>query len=187
MQNKLVAQRYAKALIDLAIERNELEKAKEDIDFIRASMSPELRMVMASPVISGKKKTEIFRAVFKDRLSPLTYSFFELVFSKRREWVLPDIAEEFIEKYREIKGIEIIEITTAVEISDELKKNIRNRFQNLLRFQNKTVAIKSKVDPNILGGFIAQSHDILFDASIRNDLNTIGKQFIENMYVQRIR
>lgn len=187
MQNKLVAQRYAKALIDLAVERNELEKAKEDIDFIRASMTPELRMVMGSPVISDKKKTEIFRTVFKDKLSPITYSFFELVFSKRREWVLPEIAEEFIEKYREIKGIEIIEITTAVEISDELKSNIRKRFQGLPRFKNKTVEVKSKVDPNILGGFIAQSHDILFDASIKNDLQSIGRQFIENMYVQRIR
>jgi len=187
MQNKLVAQRYAKALIDLAVERNELEKTKEDIDFIRASMTPELRMAMTSPVIADKKKTEIFRAVFKERLSPLTYSFFELVFTKRREWVLPEIAEEFIEKYREIKGIEIIEITTAIEISHDLKMNIRNKFQNLPRFQNKTIEIKSKVDPGILGGFIAQSHDILFDASIKNDLYSIGKQFIENMYIQRIR
>jgi F-type H+-transporting ATPase subunit delta len=187
MQNKLVAQRYAKALIDLARERNELEQAKADIDLIRASMTPELRMAMASPVISDRKKTEVFRSIFKDRLSPLTYSFFELVFSKRREWVLPEIAYEFLERYRELKGIEIIEITTAVEISNDLKNNIRSRFQNLQRFQNKTVEVKSKVDPDILGGFIAQSHDILFDASIRNDLQTIGRQFIENMYVQRIR
>jgi hypothetical protein len=42
-----------------------------------------------------------------------------------------------------MKGIEIIEITTAVEISDELK-NIHNRFQNLKRFQNKTVEIRAK-------------------------------------------
>src|SRR5215831_12511344 len=187
MQNKLVAQRYAKALIDLAVERNELEKAKTDIDFIRACMTPELRMVMASPVISDKKKTEVFRTIFKEKLSPLTYSFFDLVFSKRREWVLPEIADEFIEKYREIKGIEIIEITTAVDISDELKTNIQKRFQNLPRFQNKTVEIRSKVNPDILGGFIAQSHDILFDASIKNDLYSIGRQFIENMYIQRIR
>jgi len=101
--------------------------------------------------------------------------------------VLPEIAEEFIVKYREVKGVEIIEITTAVEISDELKINIRNRFQNLPRFQNKTVEIKSKVDENILGGFIAQSHDILFDASVKNDLQSIGRQFIENLYIQRIR
>src|SRR5574337_615373 len=91
MQNKLVAQRYAKALVDLAVERNELEKAKSDIDFIRSCMTPELRLVMASPVISDKKKTEIFRTVFKDKLLPLTYSFFDLVFSKRREWLLHEI------------------------------------------------------------------------------------------------
>jgi len=90
-------------------------------------------------------------------------------------------------RQKDFKGIEIIEITTAVDVSDELKNNIRDRFQHLPRFQNKTVEIRSKVDPNILGGFIAQSHDILFDASVRNDLNAIGKQFLENLYVQRIR
>ena len=71
---------------------------------------------------SDKKKSQIFKAVFENRVTPLTFSFFDLVFSKRREWVLREIAEEFFEKYRELKGIEIIEITTAVEISDELKE-----------------------------------------------------------------
>ena len=187
MQNKLVAQRYAKALIDLAIERNQLEEVKADIGFIRQTLTPEFTNVLLSPVIGDHKKSQIFKAIFENRVTPLTFSFFDLVFSKRREWILREIAEEFFEKYRELKGIEIIEITTAVEISDELKNNIRNRFQNLPRFQNKTVEIKTKVDEGILGGFIAQSHDILFDASIKNDLQYIGRQFLENLYVQRIR
>src|SRR4051794_13150883 len=123
MQNKLVAQRYSKALIDLAIEKNELEETKADIDFIRETLTPELRGVMASPVITAHQKTQIFRRVFKDRLSPLTYSFFDLVFSKRRELLLREIADEFFEKYRELKGIETIELTTAVEISEELTTN----------------------------------------------------------------
>jgi F-type H+-transporting ATPase subunit delta len=187
MQDKLVAQRYAKALIDLAIEKNQLEEVKADIDFIRATLTPEFVMVLLSPVISDQKKTQVFKAIFENKLIPLSFSFFNLVFSKRREWLLREIASEFFEKYQEIKGIEIIEITTAIEISDELKGNIRDRFQHLPRFQNKTVEIKSKVNPDILGGFIAQSHDILFDASIRNDLQSIGRQFLENMYVQKIR
>ena len=187
MQNKLVAQRYAKALIDLAIERNQLEEVKADIDFIRQSLTPEFTNVLLSPVIGDHKKSQIFKAIFQNKVTPLTFSFFDLVFSKRREWILREIAEEFFEKYRELRGIEIIEITTAVEISDELKSNIRSRFQNLPRFQGKTVEVKAKVDESILGGFIAQSHDILFDASIKNDLQYIGKQFLENLYVQRIR
>lgn len=187
MRNKLVAQRYSKALMDLAIEKNELEQVKKDIDFIRSTFSPEFRMVMASPIISGQKKTQLFKAVFSDRLTPLTFSFFNLVFSKRRELVLPEIADEFIEKYRELKGINTIEITTAVEISEEIKKNLKDRFQALPRFKNKTIEIKSKVDADILGGFIAKSDDILFDASIKNDLHSIGSQFLENMYIQKIR
>jgi F-type H+-transporting ATPase subunit delta len=83
MRNKLVAQRYSKALIDLAIEKNELEQVKADIDFIRSTFSPEFRIVMASPVISGQKKTQLFKAVFSDRLTPLTFSFFNLVFFKK--------------------------------------------------------------------------------------------------------
>jgi F-type H+-transporting ATPase subunit delta len=187
MRNKLVAQRYSKALIDLAIEKNELEETKADIDYIRAIVTQELRSALASPVITDQKKTEIFNAVFKNRLRPLTFSFFDLVFSKRRELVLREIADEFFEKYRELKGIETIELTTAVEISDEVKMSLRNRFQALPRFKNKTVRVTTKVDENILGGFIAKSHDILFDASIKHDLEFIGRQFLENLYIQRIR
>jgi len=65
--------------------------------------------------------------------------------------------------------------------------NLRNRFQALPRFKNKTVMVTTKVDENILGGFIAKSHDILFDASIKHDLEFIGGQFLENLYIQRIR
>jgi F-type H+-transporting ATPase subunit delta len=187
MRNKLVAQRYSKALMDLAIEKNELEETKADIDLIRAITTPELRAALASPVITDQQKKEIFRTVFKNRLSPLTFSFFDLVFSKRRELVLPEIADEFFERYRQLKGIETIELTTAVEISDEVKMNLRNRFQALPRFKNKTVVVTTKVDENIFGGFIAKSHDILFDASIKHDLEFIGRQFLENLYVQRIR
>jgi F-type H+-transporting ATPase subunit delta len=47
--------------------------------------------------------------------------------------------------------------------------------------------VSPKVDPSIVGGFVLQVGDNLFDASIRHDLQTIKKQFIENMYVQNIR
>src|ERR1043166_3512989 len=173
MRTNLIAQRYSKALMDLAIEKNQLEAVKADIDLIRGSMVPELRMAMASSVISDHKKTEIFRAIFKDKLTPLTFSFFDLVFSKRRELVLPEIAEEFNEKYRELKGIVTLELTTAVEFAEQTKNEILRRFQSLKRFENKTIELKTKVDESILGGFIARSHDVLFDASLRNDLQFI--------------
>ena len=68
MRNKLIAQRYSKALIDLAVERNQLEDVKADIDFIRSAMTPELRVTMASAVISDHKKIDVWRAVMKGKV-----------------------------------------------------------------------------------------------------------------------
>lgn len=47
--------------------------------------------------------------------------------------------------------------------------------------------MKAKLDENVIGGFVLQTNDIVYDASVRNDLMDIKKQFIENMYVQKLR
>lgn len=186
MRNTRVAQRYSKALIDSALETNQLEQVKAEIDAIRKVDSRELRQVMVSPIINHEKKVEIFKAVFS-KVSPLTTSFFNLVFFKGREVVLPDILDAFEEQYRNLKGIEIIELTTAVPVSDELRNEIKMMFQKLERFRGKTLEVRSKVDEDIVGGFIAQAGDTLYDASIRYNLQLIQKQFVENLYVQKLR
>jgi F-type H+-transporting ATPase subunit delta len=186
MRNTRVAHRYSKALIDSALETNQLEQVKAEIDAIRKIDSRELRQVMLSPIINHEKKVEIFKEVFS-KVSPLTTSFFNLIFVKGREWVLPDILDAFEEQYKKLKGIEIIELTTAVPVSDELRNEIKQIFQKLERFKDKTLVVNSKVDESIVGGFIAQSGDTLYDASIRYNLHLIQKQFVENLYVQKLR
>ncbi|MBU7577312.1 MAG: F0F1 ATP synthase subunit delta [Flavihumibacter sp.] len=54
-------------------------------------------------------------------------------------------------------------------------------------YSANTFEVKEKLDESILGGFLAQIGDKLYDASIRNDLQAIKKQFVENMYIQKIR
>ena len=130
MRNKLVARRYSKALMDLAIEKNELEETKADIDLIRAITTPELRAALASPVITDRQKTEIFRTVFKNKLSPLTFSFFDLVFSKRRELVLPEIADEFFEKYS-LVSVYPIHLVISIGVRFGIRINCYNCFENI--------------------------------------------------------
>lgn len=187
MRNQIIAHRYAKALIDLAVERNELDTVLTDIQTIRAAATKEFNSIMVSPVYSDSQKIKIFKAVFTGRISELTFSFFNLVFSKSRELLFREIGAEFLEQYRNIKGIETLEITTAVEISEELKEGMRQRFQALKRFQGKKLELVAKVNPDVIGGFVAKTRGLMFDASIRHDLQVIGKQFLENMYVLKIR
>ncbi|HRH59480.1 MAG TPA: ATP synthase F1 subunit delta [Chitinophagaceae bacterium] len=187
MRNTLVGKRYAKALMDLAVEKNQLDAVNNDISLLKSSATKELNAVLSSPVIKEEKKSQIFNQIYKDKISNLTLLFFDLIFKKSREYAIADILNSFEEQYRKTKGIVVLNLTTAVEISDAEKEKLRNRFQQLPKFANKSVSISSKVDPKIIGGFVARLDDTLYDASIKHDLEFIGRNFIENMYVQKIR
>lgn len=187
MRQYKVANRYAKALFTLALETNQLEEVNKDIELIRAVDHEEFRRIIASPVISGDKKVAIFEAVFGGRISQLTHSFFNLVFQKGRVSSLIEIRDDFALQYREYKGIKIMKLTTAVPISAETRENIRQRIQAIQRYKDSTLVLEEKVDPSLVGGFVIQIDDELFNASIRHDLEFIKNQFVENMYIQKIR
>jgi len=182
MRNPRVGYRYAKALVDLAVETNQLDVVKKDVDYLRANRNEEFNAVMASPVIRGNKKSKIFSAVYHGRVSPLTESFFDLVFNKGRAFVIRDIGDAFDRQYNDIKGIVNATITTAVPINEELHHDIYRRVAALPRFVGKTVSLEVKTDPRIIGGFILETGDNKFDASIRHDLHFIKQEFLQNLY-----
>lgn len=187
MRQYKVANRYAKALFTLALETNQLEAVNKDIELIAAIDHEEFRRVLMSPIISGDKKAELFRAVYGNKVSELTSKFFNLVFQKGRVTSLSEIRQDFEEQYRAYKKVKIVKLTTAVPISDTLLEDLRKGVQANPQYKDYTLQMETKVDERIVGGFILQVGDDLYDASIRHDLDYIKKQFVENMYVQKIR
>ena len=186
MRQTKVAQRYAKAIFDLAVETSKLEEVKGDLDMIHALQNKDLHLVLMSPVVKSDKKIAIFEAVFSKHIQPLTNSFFKLIFSKGRSVAINEIIQAFTEKYRTHKGIKLVELTTAIEVSEEIKQRVSSLLKESEFLKGKSVQLKEKVDPSIIGGLIVQVDDKLFDASIRHDLQVIKKQFIENMYVSKL-
>jgi len=187
MRQYKVANRYAKALFTLANETNQLEVVNKDILLIQSLDHDEFKRIILSPIISGDKKEALFEAVFGGRISKLTQSFFNLVFQKGRVTSLLEIGRDFEEQYRQHKGIKIMKITTAVPVSAEVKEDIRKRIQAIERYKNSTLVLEEYIDDSLIGGFVVQVEDELFDASIKHDLRFIKKQFVENMYIQQIR
>ncbi|MEY2596753.1 MAG: synthase subunit delta [Bacteroidota bacterium] len=186
MRQTKVAQRYAKAIFDLAVETSKLEDVKKDFELIQSVQNKELHLMLMSPVVKGEKKIDIFEAVFSKHIQPLTNSFFKLIFSKGRSVAINEIILAFIEKYRDQKGIKLVELTTAVEVSKEIQDNISSLLKENQLLKGKSIELKTNVDASIIGGLVVQVDDQLFDASIRHDLQVIKKQFIENMYISKI-
>lgn len=187
MPNPRLAARYAKSLIGLSIERGQLEKVFEDMQWLQAVCkgSRDFVNVLRSPIIRSDKKQKIIDSLIKSRVNELTDAFTHLLVQKGRESHLPEIITSFVEQYKDYKKIYTINLTTATPISEELKAAIVKQIQSVSEIQN--IELETAVKPELIGGFILQAGDKLVDASISYDLKEIARQFENNDFIYKIR
>jgi F-type H+-transporting ATPase subunit delta len=187
MLNPRLAGRYAKSLLTLAIERNQLETAYKDMEYLRSvsDVNREFVVVLKSPVINPEKKEAIIEAVTKGNISDLTSSFIKLLIRKGREMNLPEITSAFIDQYKVHKQIQTITLTTATPVSEEVKQQIIDKVKSQTSIQN--IELTTAVNEEIIGGFVLEIGNTLVDASIAYDLNVIRKQFLNNDFIYKIR
>jgi len=186
MPNPRLASRYAKSLLDLAIERNSLEETLKDMQLLDAicKQSRDFTNMMRSPIIKADKKTAITDAVLKGRISLLTESFIKLLIAKGREQALDEIAVAFIMQYRTYKRIKIAKLTTAAAVDNSVIDILRAKIQTA--HPEGSIDFQTAVDPKLIGGFVLELGDQLLDASVLRELNEIKKQFTKNLYVSQM-
>ena len=187
MLNPRLAARYAKSLIGLAQEQNQLEEVYQDVLLLQSICkgNREFVTLLKSPIVTSDKKEAILRTATQGRVSSMVSAFNSLLIRKGRESVLPEILDAFVEQYKEFKGIHTIRLTTATPVSEEVKQVIVSKVQSLMPM--KTVELQTQVRENIIGGFLLEVGDTLVDASISYDLNKIRSQFLNNDFIYRIR
>jgi F-type H+-transporting ATPase subunit delta len=184
MAESRVASRYVKSLLGLAVEQNALEQVHNDmLMFDKACRnSRPLLMMLQSPIIKHEKKRDILETIFKGKVHKLTMAIVDILTKKNREPLLPAIAAEFGNAYNEYKGIEKATVTATIAIDEKLKKEIEAMVKKLSN--KKQVALTTKVDKDIIGGFILNVGDRQIDASIKNKLKSLRVKFSENPYVK---
>jgi F-type H+-transporting ATPase subunit delta len=187
MENPRLAGRYAKSLVDLAVERNQLEDVYNDMKFLQqiCKSSKELVNLLKSPVVPLEKKSAILTQITTGRVTDLTAAFNRLLLEKNREEALPEIVNAFIDQYNRIKGIHKVKLTTAVPISDGVKETLLNKIKQDTSLQR--IELETKQDESLIGGFVLEFNNNLLDASIQRDLREIRSQFEKNVFVQQIR
>lgn len=187
MLNPRVASRYAKSVLDLAIENGQLEQVYGDMQYLQqlTKESRDFLNLLRSPVIKADTKIKVINAVTIGKVSPLTTAFIQLMTTKAREAVLPEIITSFINQYKEHKGIKTVKLTTAVPVSEAIKAEIVAQVKKSGGFDN--LELQEVVDPNIIGGFVLQADDKLIDASVAYDLKNISRQFENNDFIYKVR
>lgn len=183
MNHSLVKQRYAKSLLDLALDLNQVEEVKEDmLTLIKAAEEThELKVMLRSPVIKPDDKVTILSKVFEGKVCTLTHQFMVLLAKKKREELLLEIGATYLTLYKIHKGIKTAYLTTSKELSPETRERVLARLTSQTGAQ---IELIESVDPDIIGGFVLRVDDKQIDASMRGELKTIAREFDENPYLK---
>lgn len=185
MRETRIGKRYAKALFDLSLERNELEAVNQDINLVYhvISTNKDFRLMLKSPIINAGKKEAIIRDIFGKHITTLSLQFLLLITRKKRESYIQSIAQEFIDYYKAYKNI----ITTYLETAVPIDKNISQQVIALLEQHTKgQVELIEEVKQELIGGFIMKYKDRLYDASISKQISDLKKEFNINLYERKI-
>ena len=187
MPNPRLASRYAKSLIDLAIEKNQLEKIFADMQWLQQVIrqSPDFRNLLRSPIIKPKKKAMVVDQIISGKVTQATSAFINLLIVKRRVNNLQEIITSFVNQYKEYKGIYPIRLTTAAPLSEDLKNRIISQIRQTSEMQN--IELEATVNEDLIGGFVLEAGDKLIDASIAHGLKQISREFENNDFVYKIR
>ncbi len=185
MSVQKVATRYAQSLMDLAEEQSILEDVCKDMKLLDTTVASnrELQLALKSPIINQERKSNILSGIFGKHFNQLSLNFFELVLKKKREAMVPEIATAFIDLYRKKKRIISAVVTTAVPISeqalvDQLKSIVKSKTDC------SAVEIEQRVDPAIMGGFVLEFEQQVYDSSVASKLENLRKNFIDNSYTK---
>jgi len=185
MSSQRVAYRYAKALIELGEEQKATDQLKEDMELFTSTCAEnrDFRVVLSNPVVTHSKKLKILRAIFDNKISRITQSFFEIVTRKNRENLLEIVASEFLHLYNVRNGIDEAAVTTTFSLDLAL----RNDFELAIKkITGKKVVLKENVNRDIIGGYILKIGDRQIDESVRTKLNELKYRFSDNPYVGKL-
>jgi F-type H+-transporting ATPase subunit delta len=183
MNHSKITIRYAKALFDLALERNVLEQVKTDMALIDKVCleNRELRVMLHNPVINVAKKQKVMLMIFGNHINKLTLNFIEIISRKRREYYIDGIASDFVDLYKEYKGIKTAYVTSAIALNDLDRKAMLNILKNLT---GKEIELVEKMKSELIGGFVLKMDNYQVDQSITTKIKDLKKDFEKNLYIR---
>ncbi len=178
MRNLRVANRYAKAFLGFAEEKDISAEAYKDMRVVYEAFqaSNELKALLKSPIVRVSKKLNIINAVFKGKINALCLHYLNIITRKNRAGLIEAIAFEYLRIHRESLNIETVQLITASDIDEAIEEKALMVASHLT---SKTIEFQRVQNPDLIGGFILQVGDLRYDASVKRKLAKIKKHLLE--------
>lgn len=169
---------YAQALFEAAREREEIEETLENLkEFVGVlHESDELREFFYGTHIPEGQKRRAIDALTED-MTTSTRNFLKILIDNGRTDILEDVVPRYEDIVEEYQGKVEVELTTAVELSEEMLDRFKSRLGEILDGQE--VMLETYVDPNLVGGALVRVGEKQIDGSIRGQLHSLRQKMLE--------
>lgn len=165
---------YAKALMAIAQQHDLVDAIAADIASLRQmlSESAELAQFLGNPVANSNAKKGVLSAITQDGFNAYTQKFLMLLVDRGRIILLDAVCTRFQTLVRELKGIVLAEVTSAVELTDAQLDAVRDKVKAFT--QANGVEIEALVDASLIGGVTIKVGSQVVDASLRGQLRRLS-------------
>ena len=174
-----VANRYARALVDIVMEPGSPLKPEDAVAQLRGveellQESPELRTAMLTPAIPNSRKRQVM-ADLVGRIggSDLIRNFVYVVIDHRRIGIMSEIREGFETQIDERLGFVRAEVSSAAPLTERLSAGLESELSKLT---GKRMRLRFNVDPALIGGVVARIGSTVYDGSVRGELRELGRK-----------
>jgi F-type H+-transporting ATPase subunit delta len=168
-----MAGRYAAALFELAKEQKQLDQVERDVRTFQSLLegSVDLTRLVRSPVIGAEAQARALEAVLaKAGISGFTGNFLKLIVRNRRLFAVGDMLKAFQSLLARERGEVNANVASAHPLSAEQLQVLSDSLKASI---GRNVQIRTRVDPNLLGGLIVKVGSKMIDSSLRTKLNNL--------------
>ncbi|OCL25647.1 ATP synthase F1 subunit delta [Orenia metallireducens] len=172
MLRNQVAERYAQALFDLAMEDKALEETENQFHEIVnvVNSNDELKQLLNHPKLSNDQKKETLTKVFEKELSNYLMNFIKILIDKGRVDYLQAIYQQFKKLVDTQQNRLEVQVISPINLSEKYQDKLKLKLEDTTK---KEVALKLKVQPELLGGLILKIGDKVIDGSLLNHLKKL--------------
>ena len=175
----VIAHRYAKALMKLAVAADQIEPVTEGLDTVADALADSDRLAdfLAEPKISLTAKQQAVTDLLAAAQVPtLVATFVRFVTGKRRILLLGEIRTVFHRLADERMGRAHAEVVVAAPLSADQESRLKEQLE---RLSGKQITLQVQVEPEILGGAVTRIGSTVWDGSLRGRLDQVRQTIIE--------
>jgi F-type H+-transporting ATPase subunit delta len=177
VRGKTIARPFAGALFELADGEGRLEEYGEALDRVVRVLDEEplVRRFLETPQVGVDEKKKVLHEALEGTVPQPVLNFLLLVVDRRRQRFLDTMAAEYRSLLDERMGRAHVEVSVAREMDEKEVDELRRRLSGIL---GKEAVLQMQVKPELMGGLVFKSDDVIYDGSMRRRLDRMKQRLM---------